>query len=244
MASYRNKKILFFIVGSSPTPAEQALIDQLLDQAAIVLVRTAAIAADVAFDNHGETADYVTALASATVPTVYASGGTYELPALTPTLGGYAKINNGDTAINVFTAAGTAQVETATVAGTITAAGTVVATVTSAGMAGSPVAVSTPVALGDTAAVVAGKLRTAIAAVAAIAKKFVVSGSTTAIVLTARAAAANDSTLNIATDNGTATGLTPAATSANTTAGVAPTVGKSNGVAVVVNDALVGVYTA
>lgn len=231
-------------MGSTPTAAEQALIDQLLEQAGNVYIRNSAVAADVAFGGHGETADYVTALATATVPTVYASGGAYELPALTPTIGGNAKILNGDTGINVFTAPGTAQVETATVAGTITVAGTVTAVITSAGMAGSPVTVSVPTIIGDTATIIAGKLRAAIAAVAAIAKKFVVSGSTTAIVLTARTPAANDGTLNVATDNGTATGVTTAATSANTTAGVAPTVGKANGVAIVVNDVLVGIYTA
>jgi hypothetical protein len=58
---------------------------------------------------------------------------------------------------------------------------------------------------------------------------FTVGGSTTAISLTRLATdtvddlsfyAANDATLNISLDNGTCTGITTAATSANTTAGV------------------------
>ncbi len=51
---------------------------------------------------------------------------------------------------------------------------------------------------------------------------FAVAGAN--IVMTAKAAAANDSTLNIAYDNGTCEGLTSDADSADTTAGVAPKV--------------------
>jgi hypothetical protein len=101
-------------------------------------------------------------------------------------------------------------------------------------MTGSPLTVSVAVAASDTAAVWAGKVRTALAANTVIAARFAVSGASTAIILTRRPAAsipvgsttvdiypANDSTLNIALDNGTSTGITPAATSANTTTGVA-----------------------
>jgi hypothetical protein len=60
---------------------------------------------------------------------------------------------------------------------------------------------------------------------------FAVSGATTAVILTRRQAitvptgtlniySANDATLNISLDNDTSTGITTAATSANTTAGV------------------------
>lgn len=115
---------------------------------------------------------------------------------------------------------GTAQVETATVAGTITGDGNVKAVVTAAGMTNSPKTVLAAVLNGDTAAVVAGKLRTALAADPDVSAFFTVSGTTTAIILTAIASAANDATLNIATDNDTSTGLTTTATSANTTAGV------------------------
>ena len=51
---------------------------------------------------------------------------------------------------------------------------------------------------------------------------YTVGGSTTAITLTRIAARHNDSTLNISLDNGTCTGITPALTSANTTAGINP----------------------
>jgi len=130
--------------------------------------------------------------------------------------------------------AGTAQVETATAAGTITTAGNATVTVTSTGMTGSPLAISVAVALTDTAATWAGKVRTALAANATIAARFVVSGTTTAIVLTRKPTvtytvtdgtlsiyAANDASLNIALADDTSAGITEAATSANTTAGVA-----------------------
>jgi len=125
--------------------------------------------------------------------------------------------------------AGTAQVETATAAGTITASGNASVTITSAGMTGSPLTISVPVVLGDTASVWAGKVRTALAANTTIAARFTVTGTTTAISLTRLSAtvgglpirSANDATLNIALANGTCTGITAAPTSANTTAGVA-----------------------
>jgi hypothetical protein len=101
-------------------------------------------------------------------------------------------------------------------------------------MTGSPLTVSVAVAASDTAAVWAGKVRTALAANATIAARFTVSGASTAIVLTRKPTTSipvgsttvdilpgNDTTLNIALDNGTSTGITPAASSANTTTGVA-----------------------
>jgi hypothetical protein len=124
----------------------------------------------------------------------------------------YVSLNEG--------ADGTAQVETATAAGTITLAGNALVTVTSAGMTGSPISISVPVLLADTPTLWAAKVRTALRANSVINSKFVVSGSTTAIVLTARVKAANDATLNIALDNDDSTGITTASTSANTTAGV------------------------
>ena len=130
--------------------------------------------------------------------------------------------------------AGTAQVETATAAGTISGSGNATVVVTAAGVAGSPVTVSLPVLNGDTASVWAGKVRTALAANTAIGALYTVGGATTAIILTRKTIrsivtpaetvlfyAANDSTLNISLDNGTCTGITTEATSANTTAGVA-----------------------
>jgi len=129
--------------------------------------------------------------------------------------------------------AGAAQVETATAAGTITTAGNASVTVTAAGMTGSPKTLSVAVANGDTAATWAGKVRTALAADAAVAALFTVGGTTTAITLTRKPTqtftvpggtlglyVANDTTLNIALANGTSAGITAAGTSANTTAGV------------------------
>jgi hypothetical protein len=124
--------------------------------------------------------------------------------------------------VNLASDAGTAQVETATAAGTITGAGNATVTVTSAILAGSPLAVSVAVALNDTAATWAGKVRTALGENEAIAALYTVGGSSTSISLTARTTAANDTTLNIALANGTCTGITNAGTSTNSTAGVAP----------------------
>ncbi len=75
----------------------------------------------------------------------------------------------------------------------------------------------------DDASAIAGKIRTALGLNANVIAFFTVSGATDAIILTAKTTAANDATMNIATDNNTCVGITPAATSANTTAGVAGT---------------------
>lgn len=118
-------------------------------------------------------------------------------------------------------ATGTPQVETATAAGTITASGNAQVVVTAAGVTGSPITLNVAVLENDTAAQWAEKVRTALAANAAITAKYAVGGSTTAITLTSLKAQANDATLNIALADGTSTGVTTAASSANTTAGVA-----------------------
>ena len=115
-----------------------------------------------------------------------------------------------------------AQVETATAAGTITASGNATVVVTGARITGSPVTVSVAVTNGDTAATWAGKVRTALAANTAISSVYTVGGSSTSIVLTETTPVyIDDTTLNISLANGTCTGITTAATSANTTAGVA-----------------------
>ena len=115
---------------------------------------------------------------------------------------------------------GTKQVETATAAGTITAAGTVDVTVTSDRLYGSPLTIPVAVALSDTASDWAAKVRTALAADYQIARVFTVGGTTTEITLTETISRANDSTLNIAIANGTATGVTAAPTSADPIVGV------------------------
>jgi hypothetical protein len=116
-----------------------------------------------------------------------------------------------------------AQVETATAAGTVTTAGNAAVTVKSALFEADEV-LAVPVEENDDAAAIALAIRTALAANENIAAHFDVSGADAAIVLTAKVAAANDTTLNIAIDDGTgegaSEGVTTAATSANTTAGV------------------------
>lgn len=114
-----------------------------------------------------------------------------------------------------------AQVETATIVGgpIVTQAQIVV---TANGMPNSPKTVKFTVASGDTASVVAGKARTALALDADVGGFFTISGATTAIILTAKTKAANDATMNAASDNDSCGGLTPAANSANTIAGTAP----------------------
>jgi hypothetical protein len=114
---------------------------------------------------------------------------------------------------------GTQQVETATAAGTVSSGATPVnVTITAANMAGSPRLVAVSVTNADTAAVWAGKVRTALANDPVVGDFFSVSGASTSIVLTARHTAANDATMNIAiAANGT--GITDAPTSTNTTPG-------------------------
>jgi hypothetical protein len=133
---------------------------------------------------------------------------------------------NGCAITAVGTSAAVYQVETATVVGTVTGAGNAAVVVTANGMTGSPKTINVTVEIGDNAAAVAGKIRTALAADSAVAALFGVSGTGATVVLTKLAGAANDATLNISVDNGTCTGLTTAATSANTTWGIDP--GKVN----------------
>lgn len=125
--------------------------------------------------------------------------------------------------------AGEAQVETATAVGTISGTGNATVTVTADDMDNSPKAISVAVVSGDTAAVWAGKVRTALAADIDVAATFGVTGSGAEIILFRVPKlygglifyVVNDATINIALDNGTCTGITPAATSDNTTEGVA-----------------------
>lgn len=107
-------------------------------------------------------------------------------------------------------------------AATYTGASTVRVTVTSAQLSAAFV-LDVTVAPSDSAATVAGKIRTALGAEATITSKFTVGGSSATVSLTSIALLANDTTLNIATANGTSVGLTAAPTSAHTTPGVADT---------------------
>lgn len=130
-------------------------------------------------------------------------------------------------AIDPTTSAGTAQVETATLAvGNVTVAGNMAVIITAAGMTGSPKTILVPVTTDDvTPALIMAKVRTALAADSAIAELFNVSGADASVILTANRGRANDATLNI--DLGgtgtTATGITRVASSADTTGGVAAT---------------------
>lgn len=117
--------------------------------------------------------------------------------------------------------AGVKQVETATAAGTVTGSGLAQAVVTAAGMPNSPKTVLFNVLNGDTAAQWAEKARFQLMQDQDVASFFDISGAGASIVLTRKADAANDATLNVALDNNTSTGITAAPTSANTTAGVA-----------------------
>lgn len=125
----------------------------------------------------------------------------------------------------VQTNAGTKQVETATAAGTVTTAGRAKCVITADGMPGSPWHVPFDVELGDDANDIAAALRAALAADEIVPNHFDVSGDNAEVVLTAKTPAANDDTLNIAISDGegegASVGVTTAATSANTTAGVA-----------------------
>jgi hypothetical protein len=118
---------------------------------------------------------------------------------------------------------GTRQVETATGVGTVTSAGNVRVTLTASGMDASPLAIDVPVTLGQTASQWMATVRAYFPTVPQVQMYFVVSGSGADMILTRRSPyAANDSTLNISIGGTgtTATGITAAPTSVNTTAGV------------------------
>ena len=127
--------------------------------------------------------------------------------------------------LGVRTVEGTKQVETATISTAPTGAGNATVTITAANITGSPVALSVTLLGTENANQTAIKIVDAINANKEIRKRFTATHGSPDIHLTANRAAANDSTLNIAIANGSPSpGLTPAATSANTTAGVADTV--------------------
>lgn len=115
---------------------------------------------------------------------------------------------------------GTFQKETASIVGTITGSGNASVVVTAAGMTGSPITLSVAVTSGDTASVVATKIRTALNANAVIAAFFTIGGTAADVTLERTVSAANDGTMNVAYDNDTCTGLTGDSTSTHTTAGV------------------------
>jgi predicted secreted protein len=117
---------------------------------------------------------------------------------------------------------GVKQIETATAAGTVTASGDATVIVTAAGVTGSAITFTVAVLENDTPTMWAAKVRTALLTDANLTAVYDVGGYGPYITLTRKIAAANDATLNIAIDNDTSAGITTAATSANTRAGVAP----------------------
>lgn len=102
------------------------------------------------------------------------------------------------------------QTLTITVVGTITTAGNATVVVTAAGMTGSPKTVNVAVLLGDTASVVAGKIKTALEADANISAYFDFSLVGATLTATRKAAVAFDATMLITIANGTCAGLTSA----------------------------------
>jgi hypothetical protein len=123
-----------------------------------------------------------------------------------------------DTATAVGTIGGIKQVETATVAGTASSTVSIDVIVTGALVTGSPLTIPVSITNGDSANTVGGLIRAALNADIKVTTNYDVSGATNKVVLTAKVGAANDATLNI-NIQGAASGITTAATSANTTAG-------------------------
>jgi predicted secreted protein len=116
---------------------------------------------------------------------------------------------------------GSVQVETATLVGTISNPGDINFIITATGMTGSPLTLVITVANGN-ASSVAATVRTFLrndATAAAVRALFEITGATDKVILTRKIPMANDGDLNMASDTGTATGLTTTASSANTTAG-------------------------
>jgi hypothetical protein len=129
-----------------------------------------------------------------------------------------------DTATGVATIGTTPvpQVETATVvaAGGATSNGNLAVTVTAARVTGSPLGFSVPLTTvtHTTATLIAGAIRTAFNANAALREIYTVGGTGADITLTETSAENNDGTLNIAITAGL--GVSAASTSTNSTAGV------------------------
>lgn len=128
-----------------------------------------------------------------------------------------AKISAFGTALQM----GIKQVETATVVGTITGTGNATFTMTKTGLTGSPLAISVAVLTGDTPDTVATKAAAAMNLTANFSAVLVATANGSNVIVTCKTAAANDATMNLAYTNGTCAGLTPDATSDDTTAGAA-----------------------
>ena len=113
----------------------------------------------------------------------------------------------------------TQQVNVSTVVGSITLGGNAIFTVTGARVKNSPKAITVAVTLGMANTDVALAAATALAFDVDVSLNYLVAPSGATVVLTERVANANDSTLNVASANGTCTGLTPQPTSTTTVQG-------------------------
>jgi predicted secreted protein len=116
---------------------------------------------------------------------------------------------------------GDVQIETATVVGTVSNPGDLEVIITAAGMTGTPLTLAVPATNGD-ASQQAATIRAFLvgdATAAPVRAMFDISGATDKVILTRKIPMANDTSLNIATATGTATGLTTTASSADTHAG-------------------------
>lgn len=120
---------------------------------------------------------------------------------------------------------GVPQVETQTVVGSIVTGGVIEVTVTAAGLTGSPVTYEVDVDAGDVASIVAAKTAARIALDEDLVAIYDVDNIGSSFALTQKVANGNDNTLNIEIANGSATGLTPDASSTNTVTGVAEVTG-------------------
>lgn len=115
---------------------------------------------------------------------------------------------------------GVAQVETATVIGTVTGSGNATVVTTCTGMTGSAITTNVAVLNGDSASAVAVKIAAALNLVANITAKFAVTAAGANVILTKLIPAANIADVNLSIDNGSCSGLTTAASSADTRAGM------------------------
>lgn len=120
------------------------------------------------------------------------------------------------------TTAGVYQVETMTVAGTVGTGGTVIVTVFSPNIGGTAkdsINVSVTAVAGETATQTAVRIATALNNNSRYNVRYTATTSGANVITTANAFAANDDALEVTYALGTATGLTPVTSSANTTAG-------------------------
>ena len=111
------------------------------------------------------------------------------------------------------------QVNVATIVGSITQSGNAAITITSARMNNSPKSINVAVLNGDSSPVVATKVATALAFDVDVSLIFLIAPSGSTVILTERVAHNNDTTLNVASANGTCLGLTPEPISTTTVAG-------------------------